>query len=92
MSELIQRRSFLKGISGAAVAPYLAACGPALAESREIHDRFNIRFGIVGTDTPVKDLADEDWNRVLDINLKGSFLVAKHVLKQMVGGQLGVGL
>jgi NADPH:quinone reductase-like Zn-dependent oxidoreductase len=29
MSKLIHRRSFVKGISGVAVAPYLAACGPA---------------------------------------------------------------
>lgn len=32
MSKLIHRRSFVKGISGVAVAPYLAACGPALED------------------------------------------------------------
>lgn len=30
------------------------------------------------------ELAMEEWDRVVDINLKGSFLVAKHVLRQMV--------
>ena len=39
--------------------------------------------GIVGSDTPVKDLAEDDWNRVLDINLKGTFLVSKHVVPGM---------
>lgn len=31
----------------------------------------------------------EDWDRVLDVNLKGTFLVAKHVLRQMVAQRSG---
>ena len=31
------------------------------------------------------DLAVEEWDRVIDTNLKGSFLVAKHVLPTMIG-------
>jgi NAD(P)-dependent dehydrogenase (short-subunit alcohol dehydrogenase family) len=38
----------------------------------------------VGGGGPAHELSVEDWDRVVDINLKGSFLVAKHVLKQMV--------
>jgi hypothetical protein len=41
-----------------AIALVLAACGPAFAEAREIHDRFNIRFGIVGTDTTTDEPAE----------------------------------
>ena len=34
--------------------------------------------------TPVIDLTEEDWKKVLDINLNGSFLLAKAVAKNMV--------
>lgn len=30
-----------------------------------------------------KDLSDDDWNKTIDINLKGTFLCCKHVLKSM---------
>ncbi len=35
------------------------------------------------------ELAIEEWDRVVDINLKGSFLVAKHVLAQMLTQESG---
>jgi NAD(P)-dependent dehydrogenase (short-subunit alcohol dehydrogenase family) len=38
----------------------------------------------VGGGGPAHELDANEWDRVVDINLKGSFLVAKHVLKQMV--------
>jgi NAD(P)-dependent dehydrogenase (short-subunit alcohol dehydrogenase family) len=34
--------------------------------------------------TPIIDLAEEDWRRVLDINLTGSFLISKAIAKTMV--------
>lgn len=33
---------------------------------------------------PTHELTEEDWDRVLDINLKGYFLVSKHAVKQMM--------
>jgi NAD(P)-dependent dehydrogenase (short-subunit alcohol dehydrogenase family) len=33
---------------------------------------------------PVHSLAEEDWNRVLAVNLTGTYLTAKHVLAQML--------
>lgn len=38
----------------------------------------------VGSATPIHALELEEWDRVIDINLKGSFLVAKHVLAPML--------
>ncbi len=38
--------------------------------------------GVVST-TPIKDLSPEEWDRVLDVNLKGTFLCCKHVIAQM---------
>jgi len=38
---------------------------------------------------PVHELTQESWDRTVDINLKGSFLVAKHVLKAMLTQKSG---
>ena len=38
---------------------------------------------------PVHLLAVEEWDRVLDINLKGTFLVCKHVLGRMLERRSG---
>jgi 3-oxoacyl-[acyl-carrier protein] reductase len=46
--------------------------------------------GIVGSDTPVKDLAEADWNRVLDINLKGTFLCSRAAVRHMIPRKAGV--
>ncbi len=43
----------------------------------------------VGGGGSAHELAIEEWDRVVDINLKGSFLVAKHVLAQMLEQQSG---
>lgn len=41
---------------------------------------------------PVVDLAEEDWDRVQDVNVKGVFLccqaVARHLIKQGIGGKI----
>jgi NAD(P)-dependent dehydrogenase (short-subunit alcohol dehydrogenase family) len=34
--------------------------------------------------TPTEDLPTEEWDRVMDVNLKGSFLCCKHVGKRMI--------
>jgi NAD(P)-dependent dehydrogenase (short-subunit alcohol dehydrogenase family) len=41
--------------------------------------------GPVGT--PVIDLPEEDWKKILDINLNGTFLLAKAVAKKMIASQ-----
>ena len=46
--------------------------------------------GIVGTDTPVKDLEESDWNRVLDVNLKGTFLCSRAAVRHMIPRRSGV--
>jgi NAD(P)-dependent dehydrogenase (short-subunit alcohol dehydrogenase family) len=40
--------------------------------------------GIVGTDTPVKDLEESDWDRVLDTNLKGTYLCSRAAVRHMI--------
>jgi glucose 1-dehydrogenase len=34
--------------------------------------------------TPLTDTSEEDWDRVLDVNLKGTFLCAKRAVQQML--------
>ena len=46
--------------------------------------------GIVGSDTPVKDLEESDWNRVLDVNLKGTFLCSRAAVRHMIPRKSGV--
>ncbi len=38
----------------------------------------------VGGGGPVHNLGQDEWDRVMDINLKGTYLVTKHVLKAML--------
>jgi len=45
--------------------------------------------GIVGNDVPVKDLSEDDWDQVLNINLKGTFLCSRAVLPAMLAQKKG---
>lgn len=45
--------------------------------------------GIEGTLAGILDLAEDDWDRVLDINLKGIFLCMKYEARAMLGGGNG---
>lgn len=38
---------------------------------------------------PAEDMAEADWDKVLDTNLKGVWMVAKHVAKHMIGKGYG---
>lgn len=45
--------------------------------------------GIVGTDTPVRDLQVGDWDRVLDVNLKGTYLCSRAAVRHMIPKKSG---
>jgi NAD(P)-dependent dehydrogenase (short-subunit alcohol dehydrogenase family) len=42
--------------------------------------------GIEGQIAPITDLTEEDWDHVLDINLKGAFLCLKYEARAMLAG------
>ncbi len=49
--------------------------------------RIDVAFnnaGIEGNWTPIVDQTEEDWDRVIDINLKGTWLCLKYVIRQML--------
>ncbi len=45
--------------------------------------------GIIGRDVPVRELTEEDWDRVLDTNLKGVFLCSRAVIGHMIDREQG---
>jgi 3-oxoacyl-[acyl-carrier protein] reductase len=43
----------------------------------------------IGLPTPTLDLSEEEWDRVLNVNLKGTFFMSRAVLKQMKSQRSG---
>lgn len=42
--------------------------------------------------TPIMDLTDEDWDKILDLNLKGTFLGAREAARRMEDGGVIINL
>ena len=74
--------SFRDGLDVRDEAAVAAAMGAIIAEQGRIDVLVNAAG--VGGGAPTHQLEVEEWDRVVDINLKGCFLTAKHVLAQMV--------
>ncbi len=68
-----------------------AAVEAAVGAARERFGRIDalVNAAGVGGGGPAHELDTAEWDRVVDINLKGSFLVAKHVLRAMVEQRSG---
>ncbi len=43
----------------------------------------------IGTPTPFLEISEDEWDRVMNINLRGAFIVTQQVLKQMVKQRYG---
>ena len=63
----------------------------------EIYEQFGAihvlvnNAGISGTNKPTHDISEQEWDQVMDINLKGVFLCTKHAIpriKQSGGGSI----
>ena len=82
-----QRAADEIGGSAIAVGADVARADEVDRAFAEVVDRFGgvdilvNNAGIVGTDRPVRDLDEADWNRVLDINLKGTFLCSRAAVR-----------
>ena len=83
-------------IAGLAVEADVANAGDVDRAFAQVVDQFGCldilvnNAGIVGTDTPVKDLEEADWSRVLDVNLKGTFLCSRAAVRHMIPRKAGV--
>jgi len=60
-----------------------AAIGRVVATFGGLDIAFN-NAGVENTAAPVADITLEEWDRILDINLRGTFACMKHELAQMV--------
>jgi NAD(P)-dependent dehydrogenase (short-subunit alcohol dehydrogenase family) len=71
-----------------------AAIDAAVARVVEAHDGLDVAISnaAVYPNTPVVDMAEEEWDRVMDTNLKGAFLLTRAAARQMLrqgrGGKL----
>src|ERR687885_703571 len=71
-----------------------AAVDDAVARAAEAHDGVDVAINnaAVYPNTPVVDMAEDEWDLVLDTNLKGAFLftraAARHMIGQGRGGKL----
>ena len=45
--------------------------------------------GVIQWETPVVDIEEEDWDRILNINLKGSFLCCQAIARRMIDQKSG---
>ncbi|WP_307149817.1 SDR family oxidoreductase [Robertmurraya andreesenii] len=45
--------------------------------------------GILGPSAPFREITEEDWDRVVDINLKGTFLCCQSVIDGMISNGFG---
>ena len=63
----------------------------AVKAAAERHGRIDVLLNAAGVSGigMAHELTSEEWDRVVDINLKGSFLVAKHVLPTMLAQRSG---
>jgi NAD(P)-dependent dehydrogenase (short-subunit alcohol dehydrogenase family) len=63
----------------------------AVAQVVQRHGRIDVLVNAAGVagGGAVHDLTAEEWDRVLGVNLKGTFLVCKHVLKGMLERRSG---
>lgn len=58
----------------------------------EDFDTINIlvnNAGIIGENTILLEIGEEEWDRVLNLNLKGVFLLTQCVLPYMIGNRMG---
>jgi len=63
----------------------------AVKTTVEAFGRIDILFNNAGTNVrkPVVEMTDEDWHTIIDTNVKGIFLVARAVARQMIAQKTG---
>lgn len=84
-----------EGLAGEALAADVTvsdSVAQAVSDTMRLHGRIDIlhnNVGYAGMGGPI-ELTEADWDRTLDLNLKGVFLACKHVLPVMLQQGKGV--
>jgi len=67
-------------------------CRLTVEKTLDVFDRLDVLFNNAGVYFPntAVDCSEEEWNLTLDINLKGTFLMSKFVIPQMIKQGSGV--
>ncbi len=82
-----------RGLSGFVTADVRdeRAVERSVGEAARLHDGIDVLVNAAGVSTAgtAADLDEAEWDRVLDINLKGTWLVSKHVVRGMVERRCG---
>jgi NAD(P)-dependent dehydrogenase (short-subunit alcohol dehydrogenase family) len=57
-----------------------------IRETRENFGQINILFNNAGIElgSPITETSEEDWDRILNVNLKGIFLCSKYAIPEMI--------
>jgi len=69
-----------------------SACSSLIDHTMKIFGRIDVlvnNAGIGGAQKTVHDLTSDDWDYVIDVNLKGTFLCTREALKRMSNGSSG---
>jgi NAD(P)-dependent dehydrogenase (short-subunit alcohol dehydrogenase family) len=63
-----------------------ASCAAAVARALEDHGRLDVVANVagVGAGSRIEDLAPDEWRRVIDINLTGTFLLSQAALPALL--------
>jgi SDR family mycofactocin-dependent oxidoreductase len=69
-----------------------AAVAAGVAESAERFGRIDVLFNNAGVCfyAPMTEMTEAQWDAMLDINLKGAWIVARHVIPHMIAAKKGV--
>jgi 2-dehydro-3-deoxy-D-gluconate 5-dehydrogenase len=76
-----------RGLALPLMLPDLSSIDALVARAIEEFGRIDILVNNAGINIPrdALDISEDDWDRVLDINLKGLFFLSQRVARQMVG-------
>ena len=69
-----------------------AAVAAGVAEAIERFGRIDVLFNNAGVCfyAPVTEMTEAQWDAMIDINLKGAWIVARHVIPHMIAAEKGV--
>jgi len=67
----------------------VAACERMVAETIALHGRLDVLVCAAGVwvEGPTADMTEQQWNRTVDVNLKGSFFACRFAIPALVASQ-----